>query len=276
MATLSVRMPAAPSEQDLLLGLLDDFEFEGFEQRDDALLAFIPESAWSDIVEQRVRTVVSEHVSAPLEVNRIEDRNWNADWEKSIQARNVGRFRVRPTWDTTGAAADEIDLIIDPKMSFGTAYHESTRLLLRRLPEFVAEGDVILDAGTGTGILAIAALKCGAARAVGFDVDPWSIINAVENAELNGVSDRLDLREGTEDVLRRNERFDVIFANINRDVLLAMLPVLGAAGDIIALAGLLITDRPAVCARLEELGLAIVEESSEGEWWSVWVRRVQL
>lgn len=136
-------------------------------------------------------------------------------------------------------------------------------------------GDRILDAGTGTGILAIAALKLGAASAVAFDVDEWSHQNALENFEQNGVADRVTFRRGTIDVVPERD-FHLILANINRSVLLDLLPdfrgKLCPHGHIV-LAGLLVEDRDVMLAAARRQGLAAVREASEHEWWAVVLAR---
>jgi ribosomal protein L11 methyltransferase len=148
--------------------------------------------------------------------------------------------------------------------------HESTRLVLRFLPALVRGGERVLDAGTGTGVLAIAALKLGADSAVGFDIDPWAQVNAVENALLNGVGDRFEVREGSLDTVPE-DGFDLVLANINRNALLGMLPGLAAKladGGRLVLAGLLQTDRETMREAIRDAGLALYDEAAEGEWWS--------
>jgi len=160
-------------------------------------------------------------------------------------------------------------------MSFGTGYHESTRLVLRFLPGLVggdaSSGERVLDAGTGTGVLAIAALKLGAASAIGFDIDPWAQTNATENALLNGVADRFEVREGSLDAVPETG-FDLVLANINRNALLGLMPTFAAKlapeGRLV-LAGLLRTDRDVMLAAVRAAGLAVYDEATENEWWSL-------
>ena len=155
---------------------------------------------------------------------------------------------IAPSWAGVGPEHNgQMRLTIDPKMAFGTGYHESTRLVLRLLPDVVLPGARVLDVGTGTGVLAIAALALGAQSAVGVDIDPWSVTNGTENATLNGVKDRFEVREGSLDVVPESA-FDLVVANIIRSVLVPMLPDLVskmAPRTPVVFAGLLGTERDA-------------------------------
>lgn len=281
MPTVELAIPAPEEIHEMLIALLEEDEVRAFEQRSGELALFYEAEDWTEerlrVLEERCRGLAAGRIR----VKWISDRNWNAEWEASIRPIRVGRFVVRPSWaqpvETPGPTAEAhddrdsvIDLVIDPQMSFGTAWHESTRLLLRSLPGRIRPGDRVLDAGTGTGILAIAALKLGADRAVGFDIDPWSLRNAPENALRNGVHDRFAVLRGTVDVIPESERFDAALANINREVLLELLPDLMERAPVVGLSGLLKTDRPLMLHRIDELGLLVLSELEEGDWWSVW------
>ncbi|NBB74695.1 MAG: methyltransferase domain-containing protein, partial [Bacteroidetes bacterium] len=169
-------------------------------------------------------------------------------------------------------------LEIDPKMSFGTGYHESTRLMLRFLPDLIRGGECVLDAGTGTGILAIAAVRLGAASVIAFDISRWAEENARENVALNDVGDRVDVRLGPIREAVPETGFDVVLANIERDPLLALLPAfaekLRAEGRLV-LAGLTDADEPAMRSGIAEQGLTIEREIRENEWWSVVLRHAE-
>jgi len=276
MPTIEVIIPAPEDVHDALIALIGDDVVQGFEQRPEELAVFYDASDWSDdrldVFQDRCRGLAAGRV----QLRRISDRNWNEEWEASIRPIHVGRFVVRPSWaegvdvtntDTgsrTGPPGPLIELVIDPKMSFGTAWHESTRLLLRSMPERLQPGDRILDAGTGTGRLAIAALKLGACGAVGFDIDSWSLRNAPENAILNGVRDRFEIIGGTIDAIAESGCFDVGLANINRDVLLELLPGLMRRAPVAGLSGLLRTDRGIMLDRVRALDLNVLEEREEG------------
>ena len=199
------------------------------------------------------------------------EQNWNAIWESSVQPEGAGPFLVLPSWASpSGAHRGLIPIRIDPKMSFGTGHHASTRLALELLGTRVPQGARVLDVGTGTGILALGALKLGASTALGCDIDSWSVPNARECADLNGLSDRFEVRLGDLDVIGETA-FDLVLANIIRSVLVPMLPALAGRmrpGGALILAGLLESERGAVVDAAASVGLALDGEGREGEWWA--------
>ncbi len=263
--------------QDLLIAELADLDFDAFEQDTALLKAYAPAARWTDSKRAYIEQWLAERgVTDPIEERLLEPQNWNKLWEASIQPIAVGPFLIAPTWaDVPPEYRHHIVLTIDPKMSFGTGFHESTRLVLRFLEVLVMPGDRVLDAGAGTAILAIAAVKLGAASAVAFDIDEWAQQNAVENIEQNGVAEQVDFRAGSIEVVPE-EAFDLILANINRSVLLDLLPAFVARlapGGHIVLAGVLLEDRDDLLAAARRHALAAVREASENEWWSVVLAR---
>ncbi|MEP0546571.1 MAG: 50S ribosomal protein L11 methyltransferase [Rhodothermales bacterium] len=277
MKTLELVLRVPDRYHEFLIAELTDLDFESFEQDDDLLKAYAPAGRWSDVRREAIEHWLLAHdLPVAIEERIVSEENWNAQWEETIRPLAVGRFLIKPTWaDVPPEHADKMLLEIDPKMSFGTGYHESTRLVLGFLPAVVHGGETVLDAGTGTGVLGIAALKLGAASAVGFDIDPWASVNATENALLNGVGDRFEVREGGLDVVPEGP-FDLVFANINRNVLLDLMPrfaeKLTPDGRLV-LAGLLQTDRDVLLASIDAAGLALYDEATENEWWSLIVTK---
>jgi ribosomal protein L11 methyltransferase len=284
MKTLRLALDVPDRYHEFLIAELADLDFDSFEQEDDRLVAYVPAARWNDARRETVERWLRAHdLPDAFEEQLVRDENWNARWEESVRPLAVGRFLIKPTWaDLPPEHADKLLLEIDPKMSFGTGYHESTRLALRFLPGLVRGGETVLDAGTGTGVLGIAALKLGAASVVGFDIDPWSHTNATENALLNGVADRFEVREGSLDVVPE-DGFDLVFANINRNALLELMPGFAAklaqpapasrkagganAGGRVVFAGLLRTDREVMLEAAGAAGLALYDEATENEWW---------
>lgn len=267
---LKIRIPQ--EEQDLAADDLQAFGFDGFEQQEKELDAWIPEAAYTESLKLRLAAWLEEQSGGRwqfVDEEIVTERNWNEEWEKTIQPITVGRFFIHPTWSDEPPPQNCIPLVIDPKMAFGTGYHETTRLLLRLLPDHVRPGDRVLDMGTGTGILAIAALRLGVGGALGIDIDPWCFDNATENARLNTVSDRLEIRIGSTEQIPANARFDLILANINRNILLDMAGTLTgylSAGGILMLSGIMEEDVDAIsshpaCAAMERLALC-----AENEW----------
>jgi ribosomal protein L11 methyltransferase len=272
---LAIRLPEHLHE--LLLAELSELDFEAFEVENDTLLAYAPAARWDDVRREHLeRALYSLGQALILEEELIPDTNWNARWEASIQPIDVPPFLIKPSWHPLRPEYEgRIVLEIDPKMSFGTGYHASTRLALGFLPALVRGGECVLDAGCGTGILALAALKLGAARAIGFDIDPWARTNAEENAERNGLADRFDIREGSLEVVPEHE-FDLVLANINRNALIDLLPDFHSRliqGGHLVLAGLLTEDRETMLRHAADSGFHLLSEATEDDWWAAAARR---
>jgi ribosomal protein L11 methyltransferase len=228
MEYIELRISLKDDFHELLIAELFDLDFEGFEQEDDLLIASIPTQRFDDTKREDIERMLMKlgGESSIQSEKIIPDQNWNEAWEKTIQPQTIGEFYVHPTWSASNAEiGDKIELMIDPKMAFGTGYHATTRVMLEWLPEVIKKGDKVLDAGTGTGILAIAALKLGAESAFGFDIDEWSETNAQENILLNKV-ENFEVKLGSTEVIPDGEKYDVILANINRNALIDLIPVL--------------------------------------------------
>lgn len=256
--------------QEHFIAELIDLDFYGFEQEDDKLIAYVEAPRYNDSNRELIEQLIVMFPGASFsEQEDIEEQNWNANWEKTIQAQRIGSFLVKPTWSNEELRSGEILLEIDPKMAFGTGYHATTRLILREVDKLDFKNKTVLDAGTGTGILAIAAAKKGAVKVVGFDIDPWSDVNANENRLLNGVSDFVEIRIGGMEQVKSDEIFDVIVANINRNVILDLIPSFTShtkPGGFICLTGLLDSDEDVVREKLSHEPVDILNMEQEGEW----------
>ncbi len=220
-ATLELVFELEEAQQEFLVAELDGLGFDVFINTPDLLKAYIPAPLWNADKETHVGNwLKSRRLPAVWALTEIEARDWNAPWEKSVQPIVVPPFLVRPSWATILPEQQGlIDIVVDPKMSFGTGHHESTRLVLRSLPSLIKKGQKVLDAGAGTAILAIAAAKLGASDVIAFDIDPWTAENAEENIQQNGASSTVRFQVGGMETVTDGD-FDVILANINRNVLL--------------------------------------------------------
>lgn len=277
MQTIALTIHVPDAYQEILIAELSDLDFDAFEQHDDCIIAYIPAARWNDVARESIERWLTQHdVHTPIAEEVIAEENWNRRWEETIRPVVVGPFLVKPTWHSAPSASETLTLLeIDPKMSFGTGYHESTRLLLRMLPDYVHAGDNVLDAGTGTGILAVAAIKVGASTAVAFDTDPWSQTNAVENFYLNGVADRAEMRSGSIETVYENG-FDVILANINFNVIAGLLSEFGerlAENGSLLVSGVLRMDRDRLLQISHGHGFNLVDERIENDWWAGALRR---
>lgn len=194
---------------------------------------------------------------------------------ESIQPFGVSeKIVVTPSWHLIRPQPGRVTLVIDPKMSFGTGYHESTRLALRMLEQCVTADTTVLDIGTGSGILAIAAIKLGAKSAVAIDVDKWACVNAAENAARNGVDRRIDIRHGSVEMIVERD-FGLVLANITRNTIIGLLPSmldkLAVRGSLL-LSGLLTDDRCIVENELLRRQCTLHAALVENEWLCIIAR----
>jgi len=209
-----------------------------------------------------------------LTIREVPDRDWLAEWKKDWQPVEVGRFIVAPPWSeitepgavATGSVRDRIVIRIEPGMAFGTGTHETTRLCLKAIEKYFHADSSLLDVGTGTGILAIAAAKMfSEARVEAFDTDADALGIARENARLNGVGDRIVFQVGT--VGEQTSSADLVCANLSAPVIVDLLPsLLGATCGRLVLSGILAEQRGLVRSRLMELGVDSFQTDQDGEW----------
>lgn len=274
MEYVELRISLKDDFHELMIAELFDLDFEGFEQEDDLLVATIPANRFDDTKREEIEkkimnfgpdtVILSEKIIAP--------QNWNEEWEQTIKPQMIGKFYVHPTWSKfDGDLQDKIELMIDPKMAFGTGYHATTRVMLEWVPEIIEDGDKVLDAGTGTGILAIAALKLGASSAFGFDIDEWSETNARENILLNKV-ENFEVKLGSTDMIPEGEKYDVILANINRNALIELIPdllkYLNEGGKLL-LSGLLEEDEYVILDQPSVKKLRHIDTRQHKEWIAI-------
>lgn len=276
---LDIHIAVPPDEQirELIPSAFSDFPFEGFVEDDRGIHCFIKKKNWHGAVEPLIREFAELYHLQFIEylgTTEVAHMNWNEEWERTIQPINVSdRFVITPSWHPV-EGTDKTVIIIDPKMTFGTGYHETTRLMMRMMELYVTAGATVLDVGTGTGILAIGAAKLGAGKIIGVDIDEWSLENGIENAKKNGVHERIEIRIGSLDTVPE-QNFDIILANIIRNTILdlidSMLVKLSAKGTLL-LSGLLITDRDAIEQALTERNVSVIALLQENEWIAIAAR----
>jgi ribosomal protein L11 methyltransferase len=249
--------------QDLLIALMSERGYEGFEQEETVLKAFIPEKDFDQTVLEELLT--AHGLTYTLE--RIEERNWNAEWERDFQPVVVEAFCAVRAHFHEPITGVEHELVITPKMSFGTGHHATTYMMLQSLQGMDLRGKRVLDFGTGTGVLAVLAERLGAARVVAIDNDDWSIDNAQENILANGCSRVVILKE--ERVANLEGAFDLILANINKHVIVDQLGDLVqhlAEGGVIILSGLLQDDSEDIENEAIKNNLSVSNWMTKGSW----------
>lgn len=276
MDTLELSLTVPSIDQDRVIAWLDDWA-TGFVQESAELRAYVPAHRWSEAKREWLEERLAKNgYDAALSVRALASKNWNAHWEASLTPVRAGPFVLCPSSADTSVEEEDATVIhVDPAMSFGTGHHATTRLSLRLLADVLTPGDQVLDVGTGTGVLAIAACRSGASSALGVDTDPNAVENAQENIAQNEVGDCVSVVEGSVDVVPET-LYDLVTVNITRRVLLDLLPVLTsrlASNGRIILSGVLQGDRTQVVDSLKDQGLSLVEELTEEGWWAACFRR---
>jgi len=276
---LSVTVRAAGSAREAIENYMFELGSCGTEDLPGAFRCYFAEP-WED---ESLRSLINNFIqeiglsgfscsAASYEIIGIQD--WGAGWKKYFKPVKVGaRFIVKPPWE---AVTDKDRLIIDinPALAFGTGTHETTQLVMELMEKEIFPNCRVLDAGTGSGVLAISAVKLGADSVIGFDIDQDALQNAAENAELNGVSSRINFICGNLDSLEVTPR-DIIFANINRKVLVKLIPNLKlfmTEETVLILSGILIEDHHHIQTVLHENYLNIEDCFEKGDWEALSVR----
>jgi ribosomal protein L11 methyltransferase len=251
-----------PSIQEILIARLSESSYEGFEEQESSLQAFIPEEKFDPIQ--------LEELLAPWQLTytreQIKARNWNAEWEKNFEPVVVEGFcAIRASFHPSFKDVQQ-ELVITPKMSFGTGHHATTYMMVAAMQHLDLKDKQVLDFGTGTGVLAILAEKLGAERVVAIDYDDWSIENALENVKENHCR-KIAVQKA--DSTPKEQGFDVILANINKHVILKELHAIGQQlnkGGVILLSGLLHEDFTDIEKSALKEDLTIVEQKTRGNW----------
>jgi ribosomal protein L11 methyltransferase len=265
-----------PFDLELLSGILWDFDITGLLENDEYISVFTSGNSKDTEVEfnsalnkLKIKNLIE---SFRIEKEVLEDQNWNKLWEKSREVIRVSdRVVIKPTFKKYSAKNGEIVLTIDPKMSFGTGEHQTTKLILKLLEKYITQGMKILDVGSGTGILAIASVKLGASKAVAVDFDEICLDNCRENCILNGVDKSVEVLTGEIDVVKETG-FDLILANIQKNVLLEIADKIKSklkSGGIIILSGLLESDKSEIEIKYHSLGFKSVIIEAMDEWIAV-------
>jgi ribosomal protein L11 methyltransferase len=236
------------------------------------------EERWSEPLAREIEATVrlllptGTHRLPDIRIQRIADQNWNAQWERSMRPIHLtSDVVVAPTWQPYTVEPGELLLRIDPKMAFGTGYHESTRLAAGLLRAHLKPSVRVLDVGTGTGILGILAVKSGASHVVAVDIDEWSFLNANENARLNDTSDRMTILQGGMEIVPPGF-FGLISANIQLTVITGLLREFRdrlGEGGVLILSGLLLAESREMAGFLRDTGLKVLEERVEDEWIAI-------
>ena len=253
---------------EILMAELIEIGFDSFTEEHNGILAYIQKDLFDDKQLQEINMFSNEAVEISYTYQEMPNINWNEEWEKNFEPINVeDQVSIRAEFHSNQNLPHEI--IIQPKMSFGTGHHATTYLMIQQMLDMDFENKTVLDMGCGTSVLAIFAKQKGAGKTVAIDIDEWSVENSKENAERNNVD--LDISQGTADNLGA-ENFDIILANINRNILISDIPtyvsVLNNVGQLL-LSGLCFFDVEDVLEVCNEQKLTLKRKLQREEWVSL-------
>lgn len=260
---VSPRQPAT----DLLITELAETGFESFSETAEGFLAYIPADSYSENALSPLEELDPQMGKASFNKKLIPDQNWNEEWEKQFQPVAVGgKCLIRAPFHDADPRFP-VDIVIQPRQSFGTGHHETTRLMAEKLLTMPLDGRYVLDMGCGTGVLAILACRLGAKSALGIDIEKNAVENARDNILRNpGV--HVSVEEGTEKTVE-GRKFDVVLANINKNVLLNALPVYADAlqpGGELLVSGFFSTDADELKQKANEAKLDYQNMKTDGDW----------
>jgi ribosomal protein L11 methyltransferase len=272
---LTVPTLADPAE---VLSLLGDPAASGAWQENGVVRLYWPACAWEAerlANLQAVLAALGYPVSEQdIAIGKVADRDWNEPWAQAVQPIRIGRVVIRPSWHQVDLAAGEIELIIDPRQAFGTGHHATTQLLIEWLQDIVRGGETVLDFGTGSGVIAMTALRLGASHVTGIDHDPVAIDCAHEYAKQNGVEQGLALKVGSAgSPCEPGNSVDLLVANLDRQTILDCGEVLASharRGARLLLSGLLTEQLPEVTHALAVNGIYVAATRERDGWLAVY------
>jgi ribosomal protein L11 methyltransferase len=265
---IEYRFTAKPKDpaSDLLIAELGEAGFESFVEEENDVLAYIQKTDWSESMLEDLPILQNPRYTFTYDYKEIEQENWNATWEQNFQPIIVDDIcMIRAPFHEAIDVA--YDIVIEPKMSFGTGHHETTHMMLQHILQLDLKGKTVLDMGSGTGVLAILAAMRGATTIDAIDIDNWCYLNAKENVERNNM-DFISVHEG-DVALLVGKKYDLIIANINRNILLADLPSYAKSlnsGGTLLLSGFYTEDLEMITEKCTELALKFEKNLERNNW----------
>jgi len=269
---IEVKIEAHPELSEMLVAELVAVGFDSFLETDTGLDAYVEQSAFSEKDLQEILNRYSVEQPITYTFGLLENKNWNEEWEKNFQPVEIGNECIVRASFHQPTKNYLYDIVINPKMSFGTGHHETTSMMISNQLEINHQGKTIMDAGSGTGILAIFASKAGAKSVDAFDIEDWAFENLKENCTLNGCSN-IQVSQGTvKTALLNEEKYDIVLANINRNVLLEEMHEYDKRlkdKGVLVLSGFYTDDIPLIDDCCVALGLKKVTTKEKNKWASL-------
>jgi len=276
MNYIEYNFTVSPTEMgaEILMAELAEVGFDSFEDTPTGIKAYIPKDSWNEHILQDIYLLSNPEFTISYQITEIEQVNWNEEWEKNFSPIVVEdlctvRANFHPVPNT------RYDIVITPKMSFGTGHHETTYMMLQQLLPLSLEGAKVLDMGCGTGILAIMAALRGARDITAIDIDPWCVENATENVQQNDCS-FITIKEGDVSLIA-GEQYNLILANINRNILLSDIPAYTQALlplGLLLVSGFYVEDLPAIKEKCQKIGLTYLSHIERNRWVSAKFQRL--
>lgn len=261
-----------PFNSEILSSILWELNIDGINEEVNCLKVFAQhESVTTDAIESELNLLKENKLLREFSVqeNFIVEKNWNEEWEKSREVVHVTeKIVIKPTFKDYEPKSGEIVLTLDPKMSFGTGDHQTTKICLKFIEKYIKPGMKVLDAGSGTAILGIAAAKLGAEKVIAFDIDDWCYENGIENTQLNNVFDKVEIKKCELKDIEENN-FNLIIANIQKNILLEFTKGFKSrinSGGILILSGLLEMDKDAIVSKYSEVGFIEIDYLKMDDW----------
>jgi ribosomal protein L11 methyltransferase len=258
-----------------LLSRLDDASVQGAWEDQGVIHLYWPEDQWSEDRLASLQLVVSDLAPScgdvAVSVKQIPSQDWNEAWARSVQSLRIGRLVIRPSWEAVALDPKDIEIVLDPKQAFGTGHHATTRMLLMWLQQDIRGGEMVLDVGAGSAILAMAAVKLGAASAIGVEIDPVAVDCAREYVAQNGLNNQIDIVCGTLADLPQERRAaaGLVLANLERQTVLnlaADLAGLAMQGARLMISGILVEQQVEIIDHWSSLGLVCSARCEEEGW----------
>ncbi len=265
---ISYTFKVSPSEPgtEILIAELGEAGFESFVENEDGVEAFIQKTDWNAHILDDIYVLSSKEFEISYEMQEIEQTNWNIEWEKNFNQIEVdGLVSIRAPFHENPNL--KYDIVIEPKMSFGTGHHETTHMMIQHLLDLDVAGKKVLDMGCGTGILAIFAEMKGANPIDAIDIDNWCYQNSLENIERNNCKN-ITVFEGDASLLK-NKKYEVIIANINRNILVNDMHIYASclnSNGAILLSGFYKEDIPVIDAEVSKYGLKLEKTIERNNW----------
>jgi ribosomal protein L11 methyltransferase len=270
---LAIRIPCLDEIKEILNAELENLASDGIWDKGNELVAYFPIQTF---VEKDLYNVLSKYnLENSYHITELEDKNWNEEWEKNYQPVIIDKDVIIRAHFHESTDDYKHEIVITPRMSFGTGHHATTKLVIEMMLTQNFENKSVLDMGSGTGVLSFLAKQQGAQAVLGIDNDPNAVQNAIDNLKYN-LHEGVNFLEGSFDAIP-DQKFDIILSNITRNTNKLLLPHLTnrlLTGGIMVLAGFLNFDLEEMVEYCKELGMQMVKNANEGEWESIIVKKI--